>query len=57
MLIGTVDFSPDTFGGVNRCVFKLSKGLAQRGQPVAIVTRRVKPELQPYVNTNGFQAH
>ena len=57
MLIGTVDFFPDTFGGVNRRVFKLSKGLAQRGQPVAIVTRRVKPELQPYVNTNGFQAH
>jgi glycosyltransferase involved in cell wall biosynthesis len=54
ILMVTADFFPDTFGGVDRCVFELSKGLAARGHNVTVVARRVRRELPAHEEMSGF---
>ena len=55
ILIVTADFFPDTFGGVDRCVYELSHGLARRGHGVTVVARRVRPELPISEEMAGFR--
>lgn len=54
ILMVTADFYPDTFGGVERCVYELSRGLAEQGHRVCVIARRVRTELLPSEKIDGF---
>jgi glycosyltransferase involved in cell wall biosynthesis/GT2 family glycosyltransferase len=54
VLVLTDFFFPDSTGGANRVAYYTSRGLAERGHRVRLVTRRIRPDLSPHEVVDGI---
>jgi len=57
VLVLTDFFFPDSTGGANRVAYYTSRGLAERGHRVRLVTRRISPSHSPYEVVDGFDVY
>ena len=57
VLVLTDFFFPDSTGGANRVAYYTSRGLAERGHRVRLVTRRISPGHSPHEAIDGFDVY
>lgn len=57
VLVLTDFFFPDSTGGANRVAYYTSRGLAERGHRVRLVTRRIGPSHSPHELMDGFDVY